>query len=108
MKLFFFDTETTWTNPIRDRIIQFWGIFWEFNTGTCEFLEEKRVNQLFVLMKKIPEETVTVHWIRNKDLENYWYIDKYLQWFIDLINDADYVIRYNVYFDAEMIAAECR
>ena len=108
MKLFFFDTETTWTNPIRNRIIQFWGIFWEFNTETFEFLEEKRVNQLICVDEKIPEEAVAVHWLRNEDLENYWYIDEYLQGFVDLINDADYVIGHNVYFDAEMISAECR
>ena len=108
MKLFFFDTETTWTSPIRDRIIQFWGIFWDFNTETYEFIEEKEVNQLICVDKVIPEEAVAVHWIRNADLENYWYIDEYLQGFVDLINGADYVIGHNVFFDADMIRAECR
>lgn len=108
MKLFFFDTETTWVSPVRDRIIQFWGIFWDFNTDTFEFIEEKRINQYICVDKKIPEEATAVHWTRNEDLENYWYIDEYLQWFIDLVNWADYVIGHNVYFDADMLTSECR
>lgn len=108
MKLFFFDTETTWTSPSIDRIIQFWGIFWEFNTNTFEFNEEKRINQFIYIDMKIPEEATAVHWITNEDLEGYWYIDEYLQGFIDLVNWADYVVGHNVYFDADMITAECR
>lgn len=41
MKLFFFDTETTGLNPDRDRIIQFWAIFWTLDEKTGKFHEER-------------------------------------------------------------------
>lgn len=80
----------------------------DFDINTFKFIEEKRINQYICVDKQIPEEATAVHWITNEDLENYWYIDEYLQEFIDLINSADYVIGHNVYFDIDMIKAECR
>lgn len=108
MKLFFFDTETTWLYPWVDHIIQFWGIAWVLNEETFEFEETERINQLINTDTYISPMATAIHWIRNEDLLEYDYIDSYLQKFLDLINDADYVVGHNISFDANMIMWECK
>ena len=103
MKLFFFDTETTWLYPWVDHIIQFWGIAWVLNEETFEFEETERINQLINTDTYISPMATAVHWLRNEDLLEYDYIDSYIQKFLDLINDADYVVGHNISFDANMI-----
>jgi DNA polymerase III alpha subunit (gram-positive type) len=108
MKLFFFDTETTWLYPWVDHIIQFWGIAWVLNEETFEFEETERINQLINTDTYISPMATAVHWLRNEDLLEYDYIDSYIQKFLDLINDADYVVGHNISFDANMIIWECK
>ncbi len=45
LKLFFFDTETTGIDPRKDYIIQFGGIFGEYDLDTQEFRELAVINQ---------------------------------------------------------------
>ena len=45
LKLFFFDTETTGIDPRKDYIIQFGGIFGEYDLDTQEFREITVINQ---------------------------------------------------------------
>ena len=108
MKLFFFDTETTWLCPWVDRIIQFWGIAWILDEETFEFTETERINQLINTDVKISPMATAVNWIRNEDLLDYDYMDSYLPKFLELINEADYVVGHNIPFDANMIIGECR
>lgn len=44
-KLFFFDTEATGIDPQKDYVIQFGGIFGEYNLDTQEFRELAVINQ---------------------------------------------------------------
>ena len=66
MKLFFFDTETTWLNPETDRIIQFWAIFWTLDEETWIFHEERIINQYIKIDEEIPEQASNVHHIYKK------------------------------------------
>ena len=45
LKLFFFDTETTGIDSRKDYIIQFGGIFGEYDLDTQEFREIAVINQ---------------------------------------------------------------
>jgi DNA polymerase III alpha subunit (gram-positive type) len=108
MKLFFFDTETTWLYPWIDRIIQFWWIEGILDEETFEFKETDRINQLINIHEHIPAAATAVHWLTNKDLEWYDYMDSYLPRFLELINNADYVVWHNIIFDANMIYWECK
>lgn len=45
LKLFFFDTEATGIDPQKDYVIQFGGIFGEYNLDTQEFRELAVINQ---------------------------------------------------------------
>lgn len=45
LKLFFFDTETTGIDPRKDYIIQFGGIFGEYDLDRQEFREFAVINQ---------------------------------------------------------------
>ena len=106
MKLFFFDTETTWVNPNTDRIIQLGWIFWEYDQDNKSFTELRRINQYINVDIPIPPEASNIHWIYNSDLINYWYIEDYIYQFIYYIEHADYVIWHNVDFDKNMLLSE--
>ena len=106
MKLFFFDTETTWTNPWVDHIIQFWGIYWILDENTKEFKQETSINQLINVDVRIPEEATAIHWIKNEDLIWYEYIDEYIYEFLSYLKKADLVVWHNVTFDINMLKWE--
>ncbi len=108
LKVFFFDTETTWKDPKNDQIIQFWWIFWTFKEWSKEFLEEARINQLIRPTKEISKEASEKHWIYKKDLENYWLIDEYIYEFLSFIKKADFVVWHNVEFDKSILIAETK
>ena len=108
MKLFFFDTETTWTDEYIDQIIQFWGIFWEYNINTNEFKEIKTINQYINIKSKISPEAYAIHHISNNYLKKYNYIDHYILDFLQYFKEADIIIGHNVEFDRKMVKWECR
>ena len=108
MKLFFFDTETTWKFPEKDQIIQFWWIYWELDESTWIFNEIERVNQLIKPSVEIAEEASKVHWLYKEDLQDYENIDKYIYEFLSFIKKSDYVIGHNVEFDKNMIISETK
>lgn len=108
MKLFFFDTETTWVNPHTDRIIQFWWIFWEYDQETKAFTELRRINQYINVNEKISPQASAIHWICNEDLKEFWFIEDYIFEFLYYIEHADYIIWHNVDFDKNMILSEIR
>ena len=107
LKIFFFDTETTWTDPISDYIIQFWWIYWELNLNNRKFRELERINQYIKVPITIPESASIIHWIYNEDLIWYDYIDWYIESFLSYILKADFVVWHNIDFDRSMILWEC-
>ena len=108
LKLFFFDTETTGTNPKVNRIIQFWWIWWEYDYQNNIFRETRRINQYINVDTEIPKEVTKITWITNKDLIKYWYISNYIEEFLVNLKNADYVIWHNVEFDKNMIIEEAK
>ena len=61
INLFFFDTETTGTDPKVDRIIQFWWIWWEYDYEKNSFNETRRINQYINVSKKTPMKFGKTH-----------------------------------------------
>jgi len=108
MKLFFFDTETTWLNENVDRIIQLWGIFWEMDEKDFSFDEIYTINQYINVDIPIPKKASDVHGIKNEDLLSYWYINKYIYKFLNAVSEADYVVCHNVNFDSKFLKAETK
>ncbi len=108
LRLFFFDTETTWKDPHNEQIIQFWWIYWIYDMNLWKFEEKDRINQLVKPSKKIPEEASKVHWLYNKDLEEYGFIDEYIDEFLSFIKKADFVVWHNVEYDKTVLIAETK
>lgn len=104
MKLFFFDTETTWLNS-DDQILQFWGIFWTFDW--VKFHEERRINQLINVSKEISPDAERIHGIDKNKVKNLWYIEDYIDEILLYIKKADYIIWHNLDFDIKMLKQEC-
>ena len=108
MKLFFFDTETTGVNPYFDRIIQFGGIFGEYDPENETFTQRFEINQYINIPWNIPPEASKIHGIYKQDLENYAMMDSYIMGFLWCIQEADFVIGHNVDFDKNMLKAEAK
>ena len=108
MKLFFFDTETTWVNPYFDRIIQFGGIFGEYDPENWTFTQRFELNQYINIPGNIPPEASRVHGIYKQDLESYGMMENYIMGFLWCLQEADFVIGHNVDFDKNMLKAEAK
>ena len=110
LKLFFFDTETTGIDPRKDYIIQFGGIFGEYDLDTQEFRELAVINQYINLPDsvQIPIWASKVHGIYKEDLVGYRQMSYYIENFLEYMLKADFVIGHNVEFDKNMIIWEAR
>ena len=108
MKLFFFDTETTWVNPYFDRIIQFGGIFGEYDAESWTFTQRFELNQYINIPGNIPPEASRVHGIYKQDLESYGMMENYIMGFLWCLQEADFVVGHNVDFDKNMLKAEAK
>ena len=110
LKLFFFDTETTGIDSRKDYIIQFGGIFGEYNLDTQEFRELAVINQYINLPDsvQIPIWASKVHGIYKEDLVGYRQMSYYIEDFLEYMLKADFVIGHNVEFDKNMIIWEAR
>ena len=110
LKLFFFDTKTTGIDPRKDYIIQFGGIFGEYDFDTQEFRELAVVNQYINLPEsvQIPIWASKVYGIYKEDLVGYRQMSYYIEDFLEYMLKADFVIGYNVEFDKNMIIWEAR
>ena len=108
MKLFFFDTETTGVNPYFDRIIQFGGIFGEYDPENETFTQRFEINQYINIPWHISPEASKIHGIYKQDLENYAMMDSYIMGFLWCIQEADFVVGHNVDFDKNMLKAEAK
>ena len=112
MKIFVFDTETTWFISKKEtdldkqpHIIQFAGIFGEMDDD-WEFSEEKRVDILVNPKMPIPFGSSQVHHIYDIDIKNSPYIEEVIDTFLSYINDADVIIGHNIDYDESMIKLE--
>lgn len=113
MKIFVFDTETTWfidkKNPTLDAqpyIIQFAWIQWELKNG--QFSETKRINQFIKPKISIPYGASQVHHIYDIDVKNAPSIEEYIDEFLKVINESDVIIGHNIEYDEEMIKLELK
>lgn len=102
--LLFIDTETTWLSST-DQILQFAAIYGVFDGK--EFHEETRINQYINITTKINFFAQRVHGISKSMVEEYGYIDSYIDTFIEYINKSDHVVGHNISFDIRMLQQDC-
>jgi len=113
MKVFVFDTETTWfidkKNPCLDvqpYIIQFAWIYWEIKNW--EWNEIKRINQMIKPKISIPYDVSQIHNIYDIDVKNAPSIEEYIDQFLEIINNSDVIVWHNIEYDEEMIKLELK
>lgn len=113
MKVFVFDTETTWfidkkKSNIDDQpyIIQFAWIYWEIKNW--EWKEIKKINQMIKPKISIPYEASQIHHIYDIDIKNEFPIENYIDVFLKIINESDVIVWHNIEFDEEMIKLELK
>ena len=112
MKIFVFDTETTWFINKKEtdlekqpHIIQFAGIFGELDLD-WNFTEEKRVDILVNPKMPIPFGSSEVHHIYDIDVKKAPYIEEVIDEFLSYINSADVIVGHNIEYDESMIKLE--
>ena len=113
MRIFVFDTETTWFIDKKEndltkqpRIIQFAGILWDLEDW--KFKEVKRVNILINPKMPIPFESSKVHHIYDIDVKNAPFIKDKIDEIMSYINDSDSIIWHNIEYDEDMIKIELK
>lgn len=113
MKIFVFDTETTWfinkkepSLEVQPHIVQFAWILWEIKDG--KFVEEKKVNILINPKSPIPYAASQVHHIYDIDVKNAPFIEDLIEEIISYINDPDIIIWHNIEYDIDMIKLELK
>jgi DNA polymerase III epsilon subunit-like protein len=111
MKIFVFDTETTWfinkKEPDLDKqphIIQFAGIMWDLSDG--EFKEEKRINILINPWSPIPYASSQVHHLYDIDVKDAKKIDEVIDEILYCINTPDIIVWHNIEYDENMVKLE--
>ncbi|MEI7562643.1 MAG: 3'-5' exonuclease [bacterium] len=98
------DTETSGLS-CTDQILQFAAIYGRFD-GT-HFHEETRINQYINITTKINYFAQRVHGISKAMVEEYRYIDGYIDSFLEYIEKADYLVGHNISFDVRMLRQDC-
>ncbi len=113
MKIFAFDTETTWfinkkENDLdkQPRIIQFAWILWNLENGVFE--EEERVNILINPKTNIPFWSSEIHHIYDVDVKDAPYIEEVIDDIMKYINWPDIIIWHNIEYDEDMIKLELK
>lgn len=113
MKVFVFDTETTWFISKKEtdlnkqpRIVQFAWILWDINDGI--FVEEKRVNILINPKMPIPFGASQVHHIYDIDIKDAPDIEKVLDEIMEYINSPDIIVWHNIEYDQDMVKLELK
>ena len=113
MKIFVFDTETTWfinkkENNLNKQphIIQFAWIMWDITDWI--FTEEKRINLLINPWISIPYASSQISHIYNIDVQDKKRIEEHIDEILYYINTPDIIVWHNIEFDEEMIKLELR
>ena len=104
LSLIFIDTETTWLS-CTDQILQFAAIYGTFDGKN--FYEKTRINQYINITTKINFFAQRVHGISKSMVEEYWYIDTYIDDFLKYITKSDHIIGHNISFDIRMLQQDC-
>jgi DNA polymerase III subunit epsilon len=114
MKIFVFDTETTWFINKKDTrlssqpsIIQFAGILWEINEEK-EFKEIEKINILIHPKRSIPYESSQVHHIYDIDVQDAPPIENVIDIILHYINTPDMIIGHNIEYDEDMLKVELK
>jgi len=113
VKIFVFDTETTWfinkkeTNlDLQPNIIQFAGILGELKDW--EFTEIKRINQIINPKKPIPFASSQVHHLYDIDVKDAPYIEDVIDEILTYINEPDIIVGHNIEYDEDMVKLELK
>lgn len=113
MKIFVFDTETTWFINKKEtdldkqpQIVQFAWILWELHDGT--FTEIKRVNIMINPGKPIPFWASQVHHIYDIDVKDAPKIDEVMNEILEYINEPDVIVWHNIEYDESMVKLELK
>jgi len=115
MKIFVFDTETTWFMDKKNLsdlnkqpyIIQFAWILWELDEN-YNYKELKRVNMMIKPPISIPYNSSQIHHIYDVDVKNAPSFEEKVDEIMDYINSPDIIIWHNVEYDEDMIKLELR
>ncbi len=113
MKIFVYDTETTWfinkkeTNlELQPKVVQFAWILWEIHNW--EFIEEKRINLLINPKVPIPFWASQVHHLYDIDVKEAPFIESIIDEILSYINNPDVIIWHNIEYDENMIKLELK
>lgn len=114
MKIFVFDTETTWfinkkeiTNlDLQPKIIQFAWILWELENW--KFTEEKRIDLMINPWESIPYDSSKVHHIYDVDVKDAPNFEERMDEILEYINKSDVIIGHNIEYDEEMLKIELK
>lgn len=104
ISFFFFDTETTGVDVMRDKIVQFWWILWTYDPETKIFYEEFIINQLINPLMTIPQGAINVHWKTQEMCEKFGSFDQYAKIFVSSIMRADYIVWHNIQYDWNILS----
>lgn len=111
MKIFVFDTETTWfverDGPIEVQpyIVQFSGILLELNEDKT-LTEIDRIDAYVKPPISIPFGASQVHGIYDKDVQDKWTVGDQIELFLQYLNQADVVVGHNIEYDESVINYE--
>lgn len=113
MKVFVFDTETTWFIDKKDKslkkqphIIQFSWIYWELKKW--KFNEEKRIDIYINPWIPIPYASSLVNNIYNIDVQNKKSIQYHIDDMLYYLNNADVIVWHNIEYDEDMVKIELK
>lgn len=113
MKIFVFDTETTWfinkketDLDLQPRIVQFAWILW--NLENWKFVEEKRINILINPKMPIPYASSQVHHIYDIDVKNAPTIEEVINDILEHITLPDVIIWHNIEYDEDVLKIELK
>ncbi len=113
MKIFVYDTETTWFISKKEtdlnkqpKIVQFAWILWELKNW--EFKEIERVDILINPRIPIPFGASQVHHLYDIDVKDAPFIEEKIDEFLKYINESDITIWHNIEYDEDMIKLELR
>lgn len=113
MKIFVFDTETTWFINKKDpslkkqpHIVQFAGILWDLDNWV--FTEESRIDIYINPGVPIPYAASLVNNIYNIDIQNKNSIEYHIEDILYYINNADVIVWHNIEYDEDMVKIELK
>jgi len=113
VKIFVFDTETTWFINKKDNnlskqphIVQFAWILWDYKNWV--FTEESRIDIYINPWIPIPYAASLVNNIYNIDVQNKKSIEYHIDDILYYINTSDIIVWHNIEYDEDMVKLELK